>query len=67
MTLWRCVIRCRPIWEVYAVFEGDHASWGARSAEQRMSVLTYGGSLMLDPIPESVAFGEAVTLSGTLR
>ena len=53
--------------DVYAVFEGDHASWGARSAEQRMSVLTYGGSLVLDPIPESAAFGEAVTLSGTLR
>ena len=46
--------------DVYAVFEGDHASWGARSAEQRMSVLTYGGSLVLDPIPESAAFGEAV-------
>ena len=52
--------------DIYAVFEGDHASWGARSAEQIMSVLTYGGSLVLDPIPESAALGEAVTLSGTL-
>ena len=52
--------------DVYAVFEGDYASQSARSPEQRIAVLTYGGSLVLDSIPQSAAFGESVTMSGTL-
>lgn len=52
--------------DIYAEFDGDAGYWGSQSPRQIMSVLKYGGSIVLDSIPDSAAFGEAVTFSGTL-
>lgn len=52
--------------DIYAEFDGDEQHFGDQSPRQTMSVYKRGGSLALDPIPTSAAFGEAIPLSGTL-
>ena len=52
--------------DIYAEFDGDRQYFGDQSPRQIMSVYTRGGALTLDPIPTSAAFGEAISLSGTL-
>ena len=52
--------------DVYAKFDGDGQYDDAQSPEQAMGVFKYGGSIALDPIPASAAFGQVVRFSGTL-
>lgn len=52
--------------DIYAKFDGDGQYSSDRSSNRYMSVYKYGGSITLDPIPTSVAFGETIVLSGTL-
>ncbi len=52
--------------DIYAAFDGDGTYQGARSYNQEMAVMKYGGSIDLDPIPRSAKVGETVTFSGTL-
>lgn len=53
--------------DIYAVFDGDSNYKRARSYNQVMSVLKYGGSITLDPIPNSARAGSVVIFSGTLN
>ena len=53
--------------DVYAKFDGDGTYGHARSYNQVISVLRYGGSISLDPINPSAMVGELVEFSGTLR
>ena len=53
--------------DVYAKFDGDGTHGDARSRNQVISVLRYGGSISLDPIPQSAMIGDRVEFSGTLR
>lgn len=46
--------------DIYAI------SSSARSYNQEMSVLKYGGSLQMDPIPSSARVNDVITFSGTL-
>ena len=52
--------------DVYAVFDGDSSYSRARSPNQILSVLKYGGSITLDPIPARANVGDTVTFSGNL-
>ena len=52
--------------EIYAVFDGDGDYERDRSANQEMSIVKYGGSITLDPIPSSAKIGQLITFSGTL-
>ena len=52
--------------DIYAKFDGDDAYEQARSYNQVLSVLRYGGSISLDPISPRAMVGERVTFSGTL-
>ncbi|MGI0063416.1 MAG: hypothetical protein ACREAL_00890 [Nitrosopumilaceae archaeon] len=53
--------------DVYATFDADGTYAYARSNNQVMSVLRYGGSISLDPFPSSAQVGDMVTFSGTLK
>ena len=53
--------------DVYAEFDGDGSYGSDQTSRRTMSVYKYGGSITLDPIPERAAFGEIITLTGTLR
>ena len=52
--------------DIYAVFDGDSSYDRVRSYNQVMSVLKYGGSLVMYDIPNSARIGESVTFSGRL-
>ena len=52
--------------DIYAKFDGDGQYAGTQSPGQTMSVYKYGGSIVLDPIPASAAFGQMVRFTGTL-
>ncbi len=52
--------------DIYAVFDGDSLYDRARSPNQTVSILKYGGSIQLDPIPSSAKIGEPITFSGSL-
>ncbi|MHA7734251.1 hypothetical protein [Nitrosopumilus sp. S6] len=52
--------------DVYAVFDGDSSYKRARSYNQEMSVLKYGGSITLNPFPSSATVGDVITFSGNL-
>lgn len=53
--------------DVYAEFDGDGSYEGVQTSRHTMSVYKYGGSITLDPIPDRAAFGEIITLTGTLH
>ena len=53
--------------DIYATFDGDDTHEYARSYNQVISVLRYGGSISLDPINLRALVGERVEFSGTLR
>lgn len=52
--------------DIYAVFDGDSLYDRARSPNQTVSILKYGGDIRLDPIPSSAKIGEPITFSGSL-
>lgn len=52
--------------DIYAEFDGDGSYSWDQTPRHTMSVYKYGGSITLDPIPTSAAFGETIALSGTL-
>ena len=52
--------------DIYAEFRGDGTYGRDQTPRYTMGVYKYGGSIVLDPIPASAAFGEVVALSGTL-
>lgn len=52
--------------DIYADFKGNGQYSRDRSPNQYMNVYKLGGSITLDPIPTSAAFGEVIALSGTL-
>ena len=52
--------------DIYAEFDGDRQYDDSQSPRQTMGVYKRGGSLILDPIPASSAFGQVVKLTGTL-
>jgi len=54
-------------YDIYSTFNGDSKYSYARSNNQEMSVLRYGGSITLDKIPSSVEVGDSVQFSGTLQ
>ncbi len=58
---------------IYATFDGDDGWYAdyrlyanAQSLRHTMSVYKYGGSIQLDPIPNRAAYGDVISLSGTL-
>jgi len=54
--------------DIYAYFEPDDNKYkNSQSDRQILTVLRYGGSLTLDPIPQSADIGEVVNFSGTLK
>jgi len=53
--------------DVYAVFDGDATYQRARSHNQEMTVMKYGGMITLDPIPRSAKTGQVIEFSGTLN
>ena len=53
--------------DVYAVFDGDSAYLRARTHNQEMSVIKYGGFITLNSIPSSARTGDIITFSGTLN
>jgi hypothetical protein len=52
--------------DVYAVFDGDSSYKRARSYNQEMSVLKYGGLITLNSFPSSAKVGDTITFSGNL-
>jgi len=52
--------------DIYAVYDGDSTYDRSRSPNQEMSVLKYGGSIVLHSFPSSAKIGEVVTFSGKL-
>jgi hypothetical protein len=52
--------------DIYAVFDGDSLHKRARSYNQEMSVLKYGGAITLNSFPTSAEIGETITFSGNL-
>lgn len=52
--------------DFYAVYDGDSTYDRARSYNQEMSILKYGGSIVLHSFPSSAKIGEVVTFSGKL-
>jgi len=52
--------------DVYAVFDGDSLYKRARSPDQTMSVLKYGGSIVLYSFPNNANVGDVITFSGKL-
>ena len=52
--------------DIYADFTGNSQYSRDRSPNQYMDVYKFSGSIVLDPIPTSAAFGEAIAISGTL-
>jgi len=52
--------------DVYAVFDGDSLYKRARSPDQTMSVLKYGGSIVLYSFPSTAKVGDVITFSGKL-
>ena len=53
--------------DIYAKFDWDGSYGNAQTPRHTMSVYKYGSSITLDPIPERAAFGEIITLTGTLH
>jgi len=53
--------------DVYATFDPDGTYDYARSYNQVISVLRYGGSISLDPFPSSAPIGDVVIFSGKLE
>jgi len=54
-------------YDVYSTFNADSKYSYARSTNQVMSVLRYGGFITLDKIPSSAEVGDSVQFSGTLQ
>ena len=52
--------------DVYAVFDGDSLYKRARSPDQTMAVLKYGGSIDLYSFPTNAKVGDVITFSGKL-
>ncbi|MYC70485.1 MAG: hypothetical protein F4X17_07220 [Gemmatimonadetes bacterium] len=60
--------------DIYARFNGDEGLYGdinrfyanTQTPRHTMSVYKYGGSIHLDPIPDRAAYGDVISLSGTL-
>jgi len=53
--------------DIYSTFDGDSKYSYARSYNQEMSILRYGGSITLDKIPTSAEIGDSIQFSGTLQ
>lgn len=53
--------------DFYAVYEGDSSYKQAKSYNQEVSILKYGGGITLDQFPRSVNEGDVVTFSGSLQ
>ena len=53
--------------DIYAEFNGDGSYGYDQTSRHTMSVYKYDSSITLDPIPERAAFGEIITLTGTLH
>lgn len=53
--------------DIYSTFNNDSKYSYARSYNQEMSILRYGGSITLDRIQPSAEIGETVQFSGTLQ
>ena len=52
--------------DIYADFKSAGGYSSSQTSRQTMSVMKYGGSLTLDPIPARAAYGDVVTFSGVL-
>jgi hypothetical protein len=53
--------------DIYSTFDNDSKYSYARSYNQEMSILRYGGSITLDRIQSSAEIGDVVEFSGTLQ
>ena len=53
--------------DIYSTFNNDSKYSYARSNNQEMSILRYGGSITLDKIQSSVEIGDVIQFSGTLQ
>ena len=53
--------------DIYSTFSNDSKYSYARSYNQEMSILRYGGSITLDKIQSSAEIGDVIQFSGTLQ
>ncbi|MBT4327391.1 MAG: hypothetical protein HOD60_10905 [Candidatus Nitrosopelagicus sp.] len=66
-TTWKVTAGLHEVdFDVYAVFDGDSLYKRSKSPDQTMSVLKYGGSIVMYSIPSSVKVGDVITFSGKL-